>query len=181
MAKGGGAIAGAFIGSIILSVAITSAAGYFLLPMVYPGMRGQETITPIFIYEEFDSIAQKLDDDTSWTVVPDTFFDVEIKNNNSRILCTFSASCLIGASSSLGTSTLSWEIYLDIFGPVVGKSEYVKILDHAGISYAREISTAFSMEMCTVPLEAGNYTVQVMWRSLGDVGGSNYLLFNTPS
>jgi hypothetical protein len=102
-----------------------------------------------------------------WTLVPDTTIDIEIKNNNSRILCTFSANALIGASSTLGVSAIEWQIYLDIFGAIIGNYGYVKYMDHAGVSASREIATAFSMQLVTVPLEPGNYSVVVYWRSLG--------------
>ncbi|MBN2156960.1 MAG: hypothetical protein JW776_13030 [Candidatus Lokiarchaeota archaeon] len=169
MAKGGGAIAGAFIASIILSVAIAGGVGYLLIP---------KFISPACEYEEFDSTAQLLDSDLTWSQVPDTELNITIKKN-SRISATFSSSYSIGVSSSLGISGVKYEIALCVEN--VGNSTvYVKYLDMAGVSSAREICSSFSMHYITGSLSKGTYRVYVAWRSIQDPSGTNYFLFTTP-
>lgn len=170
MAKGGGAVAGAFIGSIILSVVITGAAGYFLLP---------KFTAPTYVYEEFNSSAQLNDNNLAWLDVPDTELNISIKKN-SRISCTFSGSYLIGASSTLGSNSIRFEILLGV--ETAGNTTvYVKYLDNGGVSAFLEIASSFSMDYTTGVLPKGTYRVYLAWRSLADASGGNYFLFRTPS
>jgi hypothetical protein len=185
MAKGGGAAVAAFIGSLVLSLAGAGVAGYFLLPRLFPGMEGdpyipEEPYIPAFAYEEFDSTAQCMDDQITWAVVPDTQLNITIRNN-SRIYMTFSGSYLIGVSDTLGTQSARFEVFLGLTVGYGGKYAYIKYLDLGGVNDAREIAGAISMDFATIPLPNGTYYVQVWYRSLASVPGSNYLLFRTPA
>lgn len=187
MAKGGGAIAGAIIGSILLSVVVTGAGAYFLLPRLFPGMNGDPYIpyTPAFEYEEFDSTAQLNDDDLVWTMVADTEIFITVQND-SRLTCTFSGTVLVGLWSGLGTGEVKYELALGVednatFGTDYWKFAQIQYQDGDGVSNNRELSFPCAIELVTVPLEGAVYRVSLWWRSLQDATGSNYLLFHTPS
>ena len=187
MAKGGGAIAGAIIGSVVISVILTGAGAYFLLPRLFPGMNGDPYIpyTPAFVYEEFDSTAQLNDDDLVYTMVPDTMFFITVLND-SRLICTFSGTLLIGLWNTLGTGEVKYELALGVEDNATYAIDFWKFVeiqyqDGDGVTGVRELSFACAIELVTVPLEAGVYRVSLWWKSQQNPTGFNYLLFHSPS
>ncbi len=181
MSNGKGAVL-AFIGSLLLSVGISGAAGYFLLPRLFPGM--EETPIelpepPAYVYQEFGTTAQLLDSDTTWDFVPDTNISITVRNN-SRIHCVFSTPYIIGTSVSLGTDHLKFTLQLLILS-IDDKITRLGYWDNAGVSNNREITGSLYIEMTTPAVPAGIYNVTVGWVSEANLGGTNYLLFRTPA
>ena len=183
MAKGGGATAGAIIASVLISFVLTGVGAYFLLPLAFPNMK--EGVTPAFKYEEFDSSAQILDTALTYTMVPDTFFNITIQEG-SQLKCTFSGSVLLGLWYLLGTEEVSYLLALGVEDAATYITEYWKFVniqyyDADGVSGGRELSFTCTIELVSAPLEAGTYRVSLWWRSEQTATGNNYLLFNTPS
>ena len=178
MSNGKGAVL-AFIGSLLLSVGISGAAGYFLLPRLFPGMEGTPLESHAYVYEEFGTTAQLLDSDTTWDFVPDTEISITV-SNYSRIHCAFSTPYIIGASGSLGTQHLKFKIQLLILS-IDDKITRLGYWDNGGVTAYREIGGSLYIEMTTPAVAAGTYNVTVAWVSEADFPGTNYLLFRTPS
>jgi hypothetical protein len=170
MSKKGGTVAAAFIGSIILSVAISGVAGYFLFP---------KFTAPAFVHGEWETQAIIYDNELTWLDVPNTEVNITIKTN-SIISCTYSSSSLIGLWSTLGTEQVKFYVALVVEG-VGNKTTYVKYWDASGVTNNIEISSSFSSSYITGPLAKGTYRVYMAWRSVLDSTGNNYLIFNTPA
>ncbi|TFG19115.1 MAG: hypothetical protein EU530_07205 [Promethearchaeota archaeon] len=169
MAKGSG-IAAAIIASILLSVAITGVAGYFLLP---------KFTAPAFEHGEWETQAIVYDNELTWADVPDTEVNITIKKN-SRISCIYSSSYLIGLWGTLGSEQVKFFVALVVEG-VGNKTTYVKYWDQSGVTNNIEIASSFSSHYVTDPLAKGTYRVYLTWRSVLDSTGTNYLIFNTPA
>ncbi len=172
----GKGVVGAIIASVILSVGITGALAYFLLPVVFPNITEEpptyedQGIVLQSIYYETDSAAVIIDTDTTYEKVPDTEVNITIEQN-SRIQATFSGDFRLAVDGSF-KGGCNFFIVLKIEG-IGNRTMRIHFYDNTGPypTTTRVFSHNLNIGYQTEGLSAGTYTISVHWMSEYDATG----------
>ena len=166
------------LASVLISILVISPVVYFVLPLLYPGMKeeGTDNILLQSIYEEFDTQAVLSDENLTSTLIPDTEITITTQGNSSLVVL-FDCFSIVQLDT-IFTGSVSFFINLVVEG-VGNLTSMVYIVDLAPATldyrfYSEDITISYS----TGTLSAGNYTVGVYWYSGIDEVGDNALWFN---
>lgn len=167
-----------FLASVLVSLVIMAPLAYFILPMLYPNMKGIETdedegIVIQSIYEEFETVAYIEDYTLKYELIDAT--EVTITTQGESFLAILFTMQAIMTISSLMVGSLLFDISLAVEG--VGnrtlKAVYTDVTNPGSI---RQIPVDVTINFVTNSLIAGNYTVGVYWRSETNQGGASSLV-----
>lgn len=167
------------IASVFITIIIISPVVYFVLPLLYPGMKeggSEEGVLLQSVIGTFSSQAVLFDENLTSTLIPDTELTITTQGN-SYLAITFNSFAMI-LLDILFTGEVEFYINLVITG-VGNRSTIVYIYDPSpGIGdfrfYSQDVVILFSTET----LAAGTYEVGVYWYSGNDEVGDNGLWFN---
>ena len=170
---------GIIIASVLLSIIIIGAGGYFGLPYLYPNLTAEETILIQRKNIESKTLAYLYDSDTGdYQTIPEMNGTITIEEN-SKISATFSAIAFL----TLGTGFTNHTIFSFKISVVNEKSRTgtVRYFEASAISSYVQISQFIYLNVITDSLSAGTYNILVEWRSDWDPAGSNSLSFKSKS
>ena len=171
----------AIIGSVLITLILVAAGGYFVLPLVFPNLNAENDESNIVLQSylvEFDNQAERNDTISDFEVMNGTQMSITIKNE-SRIAVSFSCNFLLQLDSIM-LGSLWFEISLVIEG--VSNSTGSIIYFRESASGDMEFySKCFNINLMSNALNNGTYNIAVYWRSLEDVAGLNGLMTNLPS
>ena len=167
------------LASVLITVLVISPVVYFVLPLLYPGMKEEITDENLLlqsIYMEFDTQAILYDANLTSLLIPDTETIITTQGNSSLIVM-FDCFSLVQLSD-IFTGSVSFFINLVVEG-VGNLTSMIYFLDLAPATgdyrfFSEDITIIFT----TQTLSAGNYTVGVYWYSGIDVAGDNALWLN---
>ncbi|MHA1474779.1 MAG: hypothetical protein ACTSRX_00675 [Promethearchaeota archaeon] len=164
---------GTIIASVVLSIIIIGAGGYFGLPYLYPNLAAEETILIQRINIESKTMAYLYDSDTGdYQTIPEMNGTITIEEN-SKISATFSAIAFL----TLGTGFSNHTIFSFRISIVNEKSRTgtVRYYEGSAIASYVQISQFVYLNVITDSLSAGAYNILVEWRSNWDPTGANSL------
>lgn len=165
----GKGVLGSIIGSVILSVIITSALIYFMAPVFFPGSL-ERNIVLQYQYDEWNSPAYIFDNELAYKKMNDTEIAITT-NQESRLFVEFSAIALL-ALDSVFTIRSSYNVSLVVTG-VTNRTIMVLYYDGGPSSgYFRELTYNLHINLLTQPLPPGTYTIEVFWKSTWDATGT---------
>ncbi|MHA2238003.1 MAG: hypothetical protein ACXAB2_06505 [Candidatus Hodarchaeales archaeon] len=178
-----------FLGSVgvsLLAMGLITLVGF---PIMYPGLNPGQPISlensGLVIqqkYLELSSMAQVVDQETSYKQVPGTELNMTVLNQ-SRILAQFTSPYVLGISNSLVSDRIGFIISLIITdGSGYNESRVARVAyyDSIGTSSQQELSSTLFINFLTDPLSEGTYQVFLTFKSIEDKPGTSYLLFSTP-
>jgi len=178
----GKGVIGAIIASVVLSVGIVGALGYFLLPVVFPNiaeppMEEDQGIVLQSIYHETTSPAVIHDASTTYEKIPETEVNITIQQN-SRILAKFSGEALLQIGTTF-SGEVNFFVALVIEG-VGNRTTRIHFFDNTGGGYGaiREYTQNLNDFYQTGALPSGTYTVSVYWKSEFDATDINQLFLS---
>jgi hypothetical protein len=175
---------GAVVLSVIISVLLTSGISYFMIPYLAPAPPESEETDEIptglilqsNTLETIDYV-QLNDTNTTWTVMP-TMETTITTDGNSTLEVMFHALMFMYIQPDLvaGGSVL-FSMALEIEGVT---NQSVLILHQRGENNADYIFAEFYpcsifLRVETPTLAAGTYSINVLWKSMGDAAGNNRL------
>lgn len=158
-------------GSVLLTLLIVAAGGYFVLPMVYPGLKGKNAIVQQK-YVEFYNWAYIFDLNTSTsTKMNGTEMSITTQGSTSLFVqfdTVFQVEYTLSAFKSY-----TFNITLGIDG-VGSKSVYLQTINQESSSHFLTDQVPFVMTFATGVLPSGTYHIVISWYSLYAVGGIDY-------
>jgi hypothetical protein len=171
----GKGVIGGIIASVVLSVSIVGALGYFLLPVIFPSVGEDQGIVLQSIYLEANTIETLSDTETTYEKVPGTELNITI-NENSKILAQFSSSATLTLGSTF-TGGVNFFIALVVEG-VGNRTVRIHFFENSGgVGYTRESPGFINTFYQTGTLASGTYIVSVYWKCESDATGSNSIGF----
>lgn len=167
-----------FLASVLVSLVIMAPLAYFILPMLYPNMKGIETdedegIVLQSIYEEFETVAYIEDYTLKYELIDAT--EVTITTQGESFLAILFTMQAIMTISSLMVGSLEFDISLAVEG-VGNRTLKVVYTDVTNPGSIRQMPVDVTINFVTNSLIAGNYTVGVYWRSETNQGGASSLV-----
>ena len=167
-----------FLASVLVSLVIMAPLAYFILPMLYPNMKGIETdedegIVLQSIYEEFETVAYIEDYTLKYELIDAT--EVTITTQGESFLAILFTMQAIMTISSLMVGSLAFDISLVVEG-VGNRTLKVVYTDVTNPGSIRQMPVDVTINFVTNSLIAGNYTVGVYWRSETNQGGASSLV-----
>ncbi|MCG3227513.1 MAG: hypothetical protein H7645_11395 [Candidatus Heimdallarchaeota archaeon] len=167
-----------FLASVLVSLVIMAPLAYFILPMLYPNMKGIETdedegIVLQSIYEEFETVAYIEDYTLKYELIDAT--EVTITTQGESFLAILFTMQAIMTISSLMVGSLAFDISLAVEG-VGNRTLKVVYTDVTNPGSIRQMPVDVTINFVTNSLIAGNYTVGVYWRSETNQGGASSLV-----
>jgi hypothetical protein len=176
----GKGVIGSIIASIILSVSITGALGYFILPVVFPTVSEDKGILVQSIYHETTAQAVIYDNTLAYEKIPETELNITIRSN-SRILATFSGVATLSIGVTLSGS-VNFFVALVVEG-VGNLTRRIHFFDNTGGGYGaiREYTQDLDLFYQTEGLPKGNYVISVWWKSDFDATDINQFILSSVS
>ncbi len=161
----------AVAGSVILTLVIVAGAGYFLLPMAYPGLKGKNVVVQQK-YTDFYNWAYIFDTNTSTTTLMNgTEMSITTQGGTS-LFVQFDTVFQVGYQLS-AFQGYTFNVTLGIDG-VGKKNVYLQTLNGEASTHTITEQVPFMMSYATGVLPSGTYHVVISWYSLYAEGGSDY-------
>lgn len=165
-----------FFASVIASLLIMAPVTYFVLPLLYPGMKEESGVVQS-IYREFDETAYISDSTDVFELVNSTAMVVSTQGG-SFLSILLTMPCVMTLDPVM-TGTFQIEIAL-VVGSVGNRTNKVAFYRQSPLGSYSEYPVDVTLNYVTDNIAAGNYTIFVHWRVLYDIGGLNYLIANNP-
>lgn len=165
----------AIIGSVLITLILVAAGGYFALPLVFPSITAEDEDENVLLQSKLIEI----NDDA---FMNDTIKEFELMNgtetsitieNNSRIAASFSGTFMLNLVPVFDGSVW-FEISLVIEGVSNSTSPIVYFRETSSTDI--EVFTSLvNINLMSTELNNGTYNIAVYWRSVVDPDGINSL------
>ena len=175
---------GAVVLSVIISVLLTSGISYFMIPYLAPAPPESEESDEIpaglilqsNTLETIDYV-QLNDSDLAWTVMPTMETTITTDGNSTLEVIFYALMFMYIQPDLVAGGSVLFSMALEIEGVT---NQSVLILHQRGENNADYIFAEFYpcsilLRVETPTLAAGTYSINVLWKSMGDVAGNNRL------
>ena len=179
---------GAVVLSVIISVLLTSGISYFMIPYLAPAQPESEESDEIpaglilqSITEENTDYVQLNDTNTTWTVMPTMETTITTDGNSSLEVMYYAEMFLYVQPALLAGNAVYFNMTLEIEG-VTNYSTlifYQRGDNNTDYIFAEFLPCSVFLRAETSTLAAGTYSINVLWKSLGDGAGNNRLTTGT--
>ena len=160
---------GIIMGSVLITLIISAAGTYFILPLIFPNLEAEQAIEEgILLQSEFlqtETDAYIYDDSMDYTKMSDTEINISIQEN-SRILASFEAPIILHMNSGFsGATKFNISVVISGFGNRTSRISY-----YSGAALANVIEIVYNIHLTiqTEELPEGTYTVSIYWKSIVD-------------
>lgn len=143
-----------------------------MAPIFLPASSERDIVLQ-YRYEEWNSPAYIFDNEISYKKMQDTELTITI-DHESRLFVEFSAIALLALDFTFSVRS-SYDVSLIVSGITNRTFMVLYFDDEPSVGQFRELTYNLHINLLTLPLPAGTYTIEVYWKSTFDATGTNSL------
>ena len=152
--------------SVLLSLGIGAAGGYFLLPYAFPNVNKAQTGVIQAKSVQISDNAKLLHTDTTWSMINNTQVNITTRGGSSLFAefnAVFEMYYVLAPSLNPGDN---WSAHLALKVDGVGNNTvFLKYVNVNSVAFAKSEMISFTMQYTTKTLATGTYHVAMYWVS----------------